>query len=274
MDVREELAAAFAAEPPHRSIDDRLSSGREALRRRRLLVGSAAVAVVVVTAGGYAVAGPRADSTGSNPAIATSPSAGSTPESSVEPSADPSRAVWARIFPDGGFAVNADVTEVRRINDPLPGLPRHHSVALELRKGQSVKWFLLAVRPGETWTSSTGAYVGFASLEEWVADQRSLQTGTPTQSYVEFADDGSLRPAAPGVELVRQQADPPLPDSYGGGLDTAVAEVVVDDVTYYVLARDPDKPDYIAVPAVIGGATLADFLDYAREQYSGGEGLR
>ena len=137
-----------------------------------------------------------------------------------------------------------------------------------------MEWFLLGARPNEEWSSSTGAYVGFASLEDWVADQRSLQGGEPARSYVEFADDGSLRPTGPDVVLVRQEADPDLPDNYGGGLDTAVAEVLVDDVTYYVLARDPNNPDYIAVPAFIGGPTLADFLDYARQQYAGGEGLR
>ncbi len=101
-----------------------------------------------------------------------------------------------------------------------------------------------------------------------------LSRGQPVKQYVAFADDGTLRPVGDHVELVRQVADPDLPDSYDGGLATAVAEVVVDGTTYFVLARDPQQPDYIAVPASVGGPTLDDFLDYARVQYAGGEGLR
>jgi hypothetical protein len=269
MDVRDELEAAFAGEPAHRPIDDRLVSGRRALRRRRLSAGVAAAATVAAIAGAAAVTGLGDSPTGSDSGVTTNP----TDTRAI----DQARAPWAQLSPTGEVKLGPEVEEVRRIDNPLELSPPQQSVALELRKSDKVKWFLLAVRPGETWESSFGAFVGFGSLDEWVDDQRRLEAGQPAKAYVEFAADGTLRPANPRVELVRQQANPDLPDNYDnydGPLETAVAEVIVDDVTYYVLARDPANPDYIAVPAFIGGRTMADFIDYARAQYAGGEGLR
>ncbi|MDQ4051958.1 MAG: hypothetical protein M3237_04540, partial [Actinomycetota bacterium] len=231
---------------------------------------------VAVIAGAAAVTGLGGSPSSSNDGAAANPTYGpSSGRTDDDHAVDQAQAPWAMLSPTGEVTLGDGVQEVRRIDNPLEVSPPQHSVALELRKADAVEWILLAAGPGETWSSSSfEAYVGFGSLEDWVDDQRRLQSGQPAKAYVEFAADGTLQPASDRVELVRQQPNPDLPDNYDGGAETAVAEVVVDDVTYYVLARDPAQPDYIAVPAFIGGRTLADFLDYARAQYAGGAGLR
>uniref|UniRef100_UPI0025E0E1B4 hypothetical protein n=1 Tax=Nocardioides sp. TaxID=35761 RepID=UPI0025E0E1B4 len=80
------------------------------------------------------------------------------------------------------------------------------------------------------------------------------------------------------VTLLRQRAHPDLPASWAQPDDrSAVAEVVFEDTRYYVLARSTPgdaTPQYVAVKAARGGATLDDFLDLARERYAeGGGGL-
>ena len=275
MDVRDELEAAFAAEPAHRPIDERLGAGRRALRRRRLAAGAATAATVAVIAGAAAVTGLGGSPSSSDGGAATNPTDAPSSEMTDDDHAvDDAQPRWAMLSPSGEITLGQGVQEIRRIINPLEVSRPQHSVALELRKGDAVEWVLLAQGQGESWNSSFEAYVGFGSLEEWVDDQRRLGSGQPTKAYVEFAADGTLQPANDRVTLVRQQPNPDLPDNYGGGVETAVAEVVVDDVTYYVLARDPAHPDYIAVPAFIGGRTMADFIDYARAQYAGGAGLR
>ena len=276
MDVRDELEAAFAAEPAHRPIDERLAAGRRALRRRRLAAGAATAATVVVIGGAAAVTGLGGSPSSSDGGAATNPTDAPSSETTDDDHAvDQAEPRWAVLSPTGEITLGLGVEELRRIPNPLEVSPPEHSVALELQRGDAVEWVLIAAGPGESWeASSFEAYVGFGSLEEWVDDQRRLGSGQPAKAYVEFAADGTLRPANDRVELVRQQPNPDLPDNYDAGVETAVAEVVVDDVTYYVLARDPAHPDYIAVPAFIGGRTMADFIDYARAQYAGGSGLR
>jgi hypothetical protein len=230
---------------------------------------------VAVIAGAAAVTGLGGSPSSSDNGVAANPTDAPSSATDDDHAVDQAQLRWAMLSPTGEITLGQGVEELRRIHNPLEVSPPESSVALELRKGDAVEWVLLAAGPGETWSSSSfEAYVGFGSLEEWVDDQRRLEAGQPAKAYVEFAADGTLRPVSDRVELVRQQPNPDLPDNYDGGVETAVAEVVVDDVTFYVLARDPAQPDYIAVPAFIGGRTMADFLDYARAQYAGGAGLR
>ena len=265
MDVREQLEAGFAAEPAHRPIDERLEAGRRALRRRRVVSGSAALAVVAVLAGGYAVAGPGSQPRGTEPpASAPSRTASAPPSLPASPVPDPTDGKWARLV-DGEVVLADGVTEVRRID------AGGRKVGLELQLRDQTVWYLVT----PSGSSSFTAYVSFESLEDWVADQQQGQGGRPpSKPFVDFGPDGTLRPMTDAVSIVEQRADPELPDNYDAGVATAVAEVLVDGKTYYVLARDPERPDYIAVPASIGGADLDAFLDYARQRYAGGEGLR
>lgn len=79
------------------------------------------------------------------------------------------------------------------------------------------------------------------------------------------------------VTLLEQRTHPDLPDSWARSGDrSAAAEVRFEGRRFYVLARStPDgKPQFIAVRASKGGATLDDFLDLARSRYAeGGGGL-
>lgn len=276
MDLRDQLEAASATEPPHRDIADRLVAGRRALRRRRWVTAAAGVATAAVVATAALLAGPG-QSTGGSSGVATQPTSsptvdrdGDTPERGLP------RDEWVDVRADGGLVLADGVEEVRRLENPMGLEPPATSVGLELRRGDQVLWFLYHAdsATGPHAMAAFEARVGHESLEAWVGDMTRLHRGQPLEHYVAFADDGTLRPVGAHVDLVRQVADPDLPDNYDGGLETAVAEVVVDGTTYYVLARDPGNPDYIPVPASVGGATLEDFLDYARVQYAGGEGLR
>ena len=100
----------------------------------------------------------------------------------------------------------------------------------------------------------------------------------PDLDLVRFVGDTeALRPAH-DVAIFEQRPHPTLPDSFAGGDDrTAVADVGFQGKRYFVLARrsaDGGPAQYIAVPRKDGGATLAAFLDLARERYAeGGGGL-
>ena len=254
MNLTDELEKSFADEPAHRPVEQRIAAGRRALFRRRAASATAAVALIVVAGSAFAVVGPGDDATDPGTPLASEPA--------NEPPPAP-EAPWA-YWEGDGVALRDRVTEIRRLE--LPG----SEVALELQLGDEVQWYLVD-RSG---SSSVPAYVGYERLEDFLAEQDRLEAGRPARPFVEFADDGTLQPAAEGVTLVEQRANPSMPDNYDAGVDTAVAEVLVEGKTWYVLARDPRNPDYIPVPASVGGDTLDAFLEHSRAQYAGGEGLR
>jgi hypothetical protein len=250
MNLTDELEKSFVDEPAHRPVEQRIAAGRRALFRRRAASAAAAVAVIVVAGSAFAMLGQGDDATDPGMPAASEP-------------ADAPDTPWAT-WDDGGVVLRDGVTEVRRLDRP------GSAVALELQLGDEVQWYL--VEPDGS--SSVPAYVGYESLEDFVAEQDRLEAGRPAKPFVEFTDDGTLQPAAEGVTIVEQRANPRLPDNYDAGVETAVAEVLVEGKTWYVLARDPRNPDYIPVPASVGGDSLDAFLEHSRAQYAGGEGLR
>jgi hypothetical protein len=255
MNLTDELEKSFVDEPAHRPVEQRIAAGRRLVRRRRAATGAAVAAVVIVAGSAFGLLGQGDEATDPGRPAASGPSESGPPETPEPP--------WA-YWKDDGVALRDGVTEIRRLDRAGP------AVALELQLGDEVQWYL--VDPAGS--SSVPAYGGYERLEDFVAEQDQLKTGRPAKPYVEFADDGTLQPAAEGVTIVEQRANPRLPDSYDAGVETAVAEIQVNGKTWYVLARDPSNPDYIPVPASVGGATLDAFLEHSRAQYAGGEGLR
>jgi hypothetical protein len=91
---------------------------------------------------------------------------------------------------------------------------------------------------------------------------------------VHFAEDGWLV-STHGVEILDQVLDPPLKDFVLDGEPSAAALLQgPDGKKWYVLVRDIDGLETISTPFRTGGADLEEFLDYAREKYASGEGLR
>jgi len=178
---------------------------------------------------------------------------------------------------DGNLQLANGVTITQRIENPFGAEAPNESVGLELEKDREKFWYLAHWGPslGSGWISDR-AYKAFPSLQSWIDDLVALQTGGARLQLVKFGTDGRLAPLD-GVTIVQQRANPDVGQSFApAGTPTAVAEVTYQGDTWFVLARDlPDgPPEYFPTAAAVSGSTIDAFLDYARQQYAGGEGLR
>ena len=116
------------------------------------------------------------------------------------------------------------------------------------------------------------------SFEDWVRRTGRAPDDPDAEDnsagYVEFAEDGSLV-SSHGVEILDQVLDPGFKDFVMQGEPSAAALLQgPDGKKWYVAVRDSGGLDVIAVPFKTGGPDLDAFVDYARERYASGEGLR
>jgi hypothetical protein len=286
VELREALTQGFGPEPAHRPVTDRLDAGHRAVRRRRIAGAVVTVAVAsVVGLGAVAVLGGDGDA-GSQ--VATDPTP--TPDASTDEHPDPTpppgwdEGEFARYDADGNLEIRPGVTMLDRIDSPFPpSAGMDQSVALAVEQEGQAFWLLMTWNTDEDGnTSESGTAWGPSSaeesFEEWVAEQVRLQT-TPTPEdlsagYVKFGDDGRLV-SSHGVEILDQVLDPGFQDFVMQGEPSAAALLQgPDGKKWYVAVRDSGGLDVISVPFKTGGPDLDAFVDYARERYASGEGLR
>jgi hypothetical protein len=272
-DWRTLIDESFGDGPGHRPVEDRLVTGRRALRRRRIVVSAATVAFAVVAGGGAWAAVPS-DSQTEAPLARPTHSTGSDPQSPTEPD--------LVTMTDSGWKVAPGWRVVVRIANPMEYEPPMRSVALEI-KNESERRFVLAAYDGECCASvaSTPAPAG-TTLVEWlpakVAIQRELDIangdsdGEAASPPVEFGAGETLIPAE-GVTILDQVAHPDLPSSFAGENDRSAAAWIDDHgQEKFVLARDIGRSEQV-IPFTASFPNLDKFLRFAQKQYAGGEGL-
>jgi hypothetical protein len=126
---------------------------------------------------------------------------------------------------------------------------------------------------GASSSSSGAGGAPEGDFHDWVAKNVAANDDN-SASYVEFADDGSLV-ASHGVTILDQRHPVQLTNFALDGEPTAAALLQGSNgKKWYVVVRDSGGLDVIATPFPTGGADLDAFLDYAREKYASGEGLR
>jgi hypothetical protein len=165
------------------------------------------------------------------------------------------------------------VEVVERVEDPVPG---DESLGLVLRSEGRTTWMLLSQGgAAASWELETDS--GWATFEQWLADQVAVQTGSPGVRLVGLADDGTVTATAPSVEVLTQRADPDLAD-YGTDEDRPSAVAILDwaGERWFVLAVG--FPDQVAVTTVAaskapGVETLDDFVAFMADKADEG-GMR
>lgn len=281
MDISEQIEASFGDGPAHRTLEDRLSAGRRARRRRKSAEGMAAVAgVAVLGLAAYTIAPGGTPDSAKDPGFSGQPSATPT-DASLRKRLDAlEESKWAAYDADGNVVLGEGVTEWQRVPNPLNWPLPKKSVGLEVERNGERVWMLLEYEiqdgDGVSGSVSDPAQKSFETLEQWLADQVALQNGGEHLQFVEFGAGEVLKPL-PGVTIVRQRPSPDVGDDFAGQSDrSAVAEVRVDGETWFVLARQigGGTHEYFPTAKMAGRQTLVEFLDYARGQYAGGEGLR
>lgn len=178
----------------------------------------------------------------------------------------------AELDSSGRLVLPSATRVLRIVPNPADVTAPEFSLGLDLEYDGERQWALVQV-DGASWDP---AYKSFAKLEQWLDDMVALNSGDETQHLVKFGANGALV-GLPGVTVVRQRADVDLGESFAGpGDKTAVAEVTFEGDTWFVPARriGNEPPEFFPTAAIAGRETLDKFLDYAREQYANGEGLR
>lgn len=298
-DIRDEIDRSFGDGPP---IDDHgplIARGHAAVRRRWLVEGgslllvAAGVTVIALlsTGGATKSASPGPAGTPTS-AVAPTPEPTVVPEAGVDLVTDPhlARGVVIELRTDG-LHVSPGVRLPQTIDNPFDLDPPAASFAAVYVQGGASYWYAGYVDESGSGSATMPVRDGMR-FRDWVADQAPIMgpgasggegtsgpwPGNPALKFVHFVGDTEqLRPAS-DITILEQRAHPALPDSYASAADrSAVAEVEVEGVRWYVLARqiegDPE-PQFISVQAAKGGATLDDFLELARERYAeGGGGL-
>ena len=160
------------------------------------------------------------------------------------------------------------VTVVDRVDEPYPpSAGMDHSVALALEYQGQESWLLLTwAQDRDGGQSASGAGMSEVpadgSFRAWVDEQvRLAVTPKPeddSAGYLDFADDGSLV-ASHGVEILEQAHPIRLKDFTLGDEPTGAALLQgPDGKKWYVVVRDVDGVEVIAVPFKTGGPNLAE----------------
>jgi hypothetical protein len=276
--LEERLATAWTDGPPQPPVGDRLAAGQRALRRRRVLSTAATtLAVVAVVGVATAVSGSVGGSRAADPAA---------PTTSVAPTTVPDPEVglgdfWAGFGDDGEVLVRDDVDVRQSVEDTWQGV---RWVAMDLVRGDKARWYLVsddgsdptvAVPPKEA-TPDTDAFLVWVQLQNPSADPEAGADPAGVRFWVHLAADGELVPVREGVTVLRSVRDPEIPGFTDGTQVSVAAALRVDGDRYYLLARRyaEGPPDYFRISARQGGPTMATMLDFARQKYGSGEGLR
>lgn len=280
MTISEQIEASFGDGPSHRPLEDRLSAGRRARRRRKSTEGVAAVAsVAVLGLAAYTLAPGGTPDSAKDPGFSEQPSATPSDASTRKRVEALEQSKWAAYDADGNVVLGEGVTESRRVPNPLNWSLPKKSVGLELERNGERIWMLLEYEiqggDGVSGSVSDPAQKSFETLEQWLDDQVALRTDGEHLQLVEFGGGEELLPL-PGVTIVQQRPSPDVGERFAAPGDrSAVAEVQFDGATWFVLARQVGGPaEYFPTAKMAGRETLVEFLDYARGQYAGGEGLR
>lgn len=279
-DIRDLIDRSFGDGPAQPSVEEPLAAGRRALRRRRGLVATAAGAVLVVLGGSYAVASSGPPSDPGTP-VAADPTT-SSPTSS--PTSVPPEPAWEGDLPirylDGELQIRPGVVVHRHLENPYDYAPPRRSDAFDLTWRGHRTWLLAEHTERGLGYTSTSPSNGWASFEDWVADQvGSTVAGDDGWPETVRLDAAGAVVAASGARIVQRTDDPRLGDSFApAGAKTGAAVVAVDgdDRSYFVVWRVIDgELDVITTPPRdVVGATFEQLLSSARARYASGEGLR
>lgn len=274
MNLTEEIDRSFGSGPAHPPIEDRLVAGRRLVRRRRA-ASTAAVLGVIAAVGASGVALAHIGEPESGTGFANRPS--------DEPEGDGfglEEGQEIRLTPEGTLLTAEGVEVLETAENPLGYSPPDHSLGVVYRFEGTTYWALTTIEKDSrnygSFTADEKAGQSFPTFQYWLDDQVALQQGEPTMALVSFGTGETLVPRD-GVEILQQTGDIHLPDNFAGPNDrTAVAEVTYAGERWYVLARQIDgtAPEYFPSAAAVTRPTLAQFLDYAAEQYAEGSGLR
>lgn len=192
---------------------------------------------------------------------------------SVPPTEVPGMAGGLVTWHGGELDPAPGVEVVERVEDPVPG---DDSLGLVLRSGDQTTWMLLSQGgAAASWSLDTDS--GWATFDQWLADQVAVQTGSPGVRLVRLADDGTVTATAPSVEVLAQRADPDLA-RYGTDEARPSAVAILDwaGERWFVLAVG--LPDQVAVTTVAaskapGVATLDQFVAFMADKADEG-GMR
>lgn len=165
------------------------------------------------------------------------------------------------------------VEVVERVENPVPG---DESLGLVLRSEGQTTWMLLSQGGlAASWTLEPDS--GWATFDQWIADQVAVQTGSPGVRLVRLADDGTITATAPSVEVLDQRADPDLA-GYGTDEDRPSAVAMLDwaGERWFVLAVG--SSNQVAVTTVAaskapGVETLDEFIAFMADKADEG-GMR
>ncbi len=162
---------------------------------------------------------------------------------------------------NGGEVVPMPGVEVLRVvDDPVPSAD--DSVSVVLSDGGETTWMLVTLDPpGGSASSTKESDSGWATFDEWLADQVALVDGDAAPSPVRLYG-GNVVAAEPGVEVLEQQADPDL-RAYGTeaeGAASAVALVEWKGDRWFVFVLRTDGQDSVTTVAAdkAGGSTTLD----------------
>jgi hypothetical protein len=287
VDIAERIDRSFGDGPAAPSLEDLLGRGRRALRRRRLVTTGAGIAAAVLVGSGVLWSAGDGGS-GADRSFVDEPTTSQSAEPDpwqVVPASDPDIEGTELVGWDdeGRLKVREGVTVLQYADNPLGFRAPDSSAALAVSVDGAETWLVTQFNADRTGamsssgTSSEEARLSFPTFELWLDDQVAMAHGDPTLALVRFAPDGRLETRDDDVTLIQQRAHPDLGPTFAGPDDlTAVAEVRWGEKRWYVLARrigDSD-PEYFPTAASVSAPTLDEFIDYAREAYASGGGLR
>lgn len=170
---------------------------------------------------------------------------------------------------DQELTARTGVEVVRTVQDPVGD---GASIGVVLAKDGTTTWMLVTDGGASaSWIEETGS--GWATFEEWLADQVAMAGGGEAQQPVRL-DGGSVVAALPGVTVLDQQADPDLA-AYGSaaaGSRSAVATIEWKDRRWFVLVID-DSVTTVAADKAGGATTLDEFVAFMADRADEG-GMR
>ena len=151
-------------------------------------------------------------------------------------------------------------------------------------EGREVYSIIAAFGVGDWSTNTNDATGDFAG---WVAtnvrNQQTLDVAngvtpssgeTSDQPWLVLDGSGNVSTARPGVVITQQRAGIDLGESFGAGATaTGVVRLLVDGRSEFAAYRVIDGTLDV-IPAPGSFASMAAFIDWARQQYASGSGMR